>query len=113
LDTAVEPAAADARALTGQHFTGTASFYGPGFHGKKTASGERFDMYGLSAAHRTLPFGTVLRVTNLANGKTVEVRVNDRGPFKRGRVLDLSVGAARRLDMVGTGTARVRCEVVE
>jgi rare lipoprotein A len=92
--------------------TGTASYYGPGFHGRKTANGERFDQHGNTAAHRTLPFGTRVRVTNLANGESVVVRINDRGPFKRGRIIDLSLGAARKIGMVGTGTARVRVEVI-
>ena len=85
-----------------------ASWYGPGFHGRRTASGERFDANGMSAAHPTLPFGTHLCVTNVANGRSVRVRVTDRGPFRRGRSLDLSYAAARRLDIVHRGTARVR-----
>jgi rare lipoprotein A len=92
--------------------TGVASWYGPGFEGKKTSNGEVYDPTGLSAAHRTLPFGTLLRVTNLENGRTVVVRVNDRGPFVAGRDLDLSQGAAERLDMVRKGLARVRYEKV-
>ncbi|MBD3315706.1 MAG: septal ring lytic transglycosylase RlpA family protein [Chitinivibrionales bacterium] len=92
--------------------TGVASYYGPGFHGRQTANGERFDQYAATAAHRTLPFGTRVRVTNLNNGKSVVVRINDRGPFKRGRIIDLSVGAARQIDMIGPGTARVRLEVL-
>ena len=86
---------------------GVASWYGPRFHGRTTANGERYDMHGLTAAHRTLPFGTELLVRNLDNGRTCRVRVNDRGPFVRGRILDLSYGAARELDMIGPGTARV------
>ena len=93
-------------------FTGVASYYGPGFHGKQTANGERFDMHAMSAAHKTLPFNTRLRVTNLENGKSVTVRINDRGPFVHGRVLDLSQGAAKAIDMIGSGIARVRCEVL-
>ena len=89
----------------------TASWYGPGFHGRRTASGERFDANAMSAAHPTLPFGTRVRVTNLRNGRSVRVRVTDRGPFARGRALDVSYGAARALGMVGHGTARVRIEV--
>ena len=89
---------------------GIASYYGRQYHGRKTASGERFNMNELTAAHRTLPFGTNLRVTNLANDRSVVVRVNDRGPFKRDRILDLSLEAARRLQMVGAGLARVRIE---
>jgi rare lipoprotein A len=91
---------------------GVASWYGPKFDGRPTASGERFDMYAMTAAHRSLPFGTVLEVRNLDNGKTCRVRVNDRGPFVRGRIVDLSFAAARALDMVGPGTARVELAVV-
>ena len=88
--------------------TGTASWYGPDFHGKKTASGETYNKYAYTAAHKTLPFGTKIRVTNLSNGKTTNVIINDRGPFKSGRIIDLSYSAAKDIDMVGTGTARVR-----
>lgn len=91
---------------------GVASWYGPRFHGRPTASGERFDMNAMTAAHRTLPFGTHIEVTNLTNGRTVTVRVNDRGPFAGNRILDLSRAAARELDMLGAGTARVRFTVV-
>ncbi len=89
------------------------SYYAEDFHGKKTASGERFDMNGLTAAHRTLPFGTRLRVTNLENGKSVMVRVNDRGPFAKDRILDVSKAAAKELVMTGKGTVRAKLEVVE
>lgn len=92
--------------------TGVASWYGPGFHGKLTASGERYDMEALTAAHRQLAFGTRLRVRNLDNGRTVDVRVNDRGPFARGRVIDLSRAAARTLGMLGPGTAPVELVVL-
>lgn len=92
---------------------GRASYYGPGFQGKKTASGERFDMNALTAAHRRLPFGARVRVTNLDNGKSVVVRINDRGPFKKSRVIDLSLAAARKIGMTATGTARVRLEVLK
>jgi rare lipoprotein A len=85
-----------------------ASYYGPGLHGRKTASGERFDQNALTAAHRTMRFGTCLRVVNMENGKSVEVRVNDRGPFKEERIIDVSLGAARKLEMVEKGLARVR-----
>jgi rare lipoprotein A len=87
---------------------GVASFYGPGFHGRLTANGERYDQHGLTAAHRSLPFGTCLRVVNLENEHAVEVRVNDRGPYVNGRVLDLSVGAAKQIRMVKSGVTRVR-----
>jgi rare lipoprotein A len=86
---------------------GTASWYGPGFHGKKTASGKRFNQHALTAAHRSLPLGTKARVTNLKNGKAVLVTINDRGPYHGGRVIDLSRAAAHRLAMNTSGTARV------
>jgi rare lipoprotein A len=92
---------------------GTASWYGPGFHGKKTASGERFDQNKLTAAHRSLPLDTVVKVTNLDNGKAVKVSINDRGPYVGKRVIDLSRAAAQKLDMTEDGTARVRIEVAE
>lgn len=88
--------------------TGLASWYGTEFHGRTTSSREIYDMNDLTAAHRTLPFGTYVMVTNLENGRAVVVRINDRGPFVRGRVIDLSYAAARVLGLVGPGTARVR-----
>lgn len=91
---------------------GIASYYAHEFHGRETASGEIFDMNNISAAHRTLPLGTVVKVKNLDNGKTIIVRINDRGPFVAGRILDLSLGAAKELGMIATGTARVRIEVL-
>ncbi|MEF2231842.1 MAG: septal ring lytic transglycosylase RlpA family protein [Pseudodesulfovibrio sp.] len=87
---------------------GMASWYGDDFHGKKTANGQIYDMYGLSAAHKTLPLGTRVRVTHLSNNRSVVLVVNDRGPFVTGRILDLSYGAARELGMVDTGVAKVR-----
>ncbi|MGB3465053.1 MAG: septal ring lytic transglycosylase RlpA family protein [Cyclobacteriaceae bacterium] len=87
--------------------SGVASWYGPGFHGKKTASGEIFDTGKLTAAHRTLPFGTKLIVRNAANNKMVTVKVNDRGPFAKSRIIDLSKAAAEKLDMINAGTAEV------
>ena len=92
---------------------GKASWYGPKFHGRTTASGEPFDMHGLTAAHRTLPFGTRVRVTNEANGKTVVVRINDRGPFVGKRVIDLSRKAAQVIGLVKTGVGRVKIEVLD
>lgn len=89
-----------------------ASYYAEKFHGRKTASGEIFNMNALTCAHKTLPFGTVLRVTNLKNNATVDVRVNDRGPFVKGREIDVSKAAAQKLGMIKTGTARVRIEVI-
>jgi rare lipoprotein A len=86
---------------------GKASWYGKKFHGKKTSSGEVYDMHAMTAAHKTLPLGTYVRVHNLANGKSIEVRINDRGPFVRGRIIDLSYTAAKKLEVVGPGTAPV------
>lgn len=91
---------------------GQASWYGGKFHGRRTASGEVFDTHRLTAAHRTLPFGTLVEVRNLDNDRTVTVRINDRGPFVRGRVIDLSHEAARQIGMVGPGTAKVELAVV-
>jgi rare lipoprotein A len=91
---------------------GEASWYGPDFHGKTTANGERYNMLRLTAAHQKLPFNTLVRVTNLSNGKTATVRINDRGPFLKGRILDLSYGAARALGASGAGVIPVRIEVV-
>lgn len=98
---------------TGWHQEGEASWYGPGFHGRQTASGETYDMEAMTAAHNQLPFGSWIRVVNLDNGRETRVRINDRGPFARGRVLDLSRAAAREIAMLGPGTARVRIEVLE
>jgi rare lipoprotein A len=92
--------------------TGIASWYGPNFHGKRTANGERYDQHELTAAHRTLQMPSLVRVTNLENGRAVVVRINDRGPFKHGRVIDLSKRAAELLGFVNKGTARVRLEVL-
>jgi len=86
---------------------GLASWYGRQFHGRKTASGERYDMYAMTAAHKILPLGTHVRVTNLRNDSTVNLRINDRGPFVRGRIIDLSFTAAKELGVVGPGTAPV------
>lgn len=91
---------------------GIASWYGVPYHGRRAANGEIYDMYKLTAAHRTLPFDTIVRVTNKKNGKQVEVRITDRGPFVEGRIIDLSLGAARELDMVGMGIAPVRLALV-
>jgi rare lipoprotein A len=89
---------------------GTASWYGGAHHGRKTANGERFNMNGMTAAHKSLKMGTVLRVTNLENGRTTTVRVNDRGPYVNGRIIDLSAAAARDLGMKQDGIARVKLE---
>ena len=92
--------------------TGVASWYGPDFHGKITSNKEVYDMYDLTAAHKSLPFGTYVMVTNLNNGMSVTVRINDRGPFVKGRIIDLSYAAAKAVDMVGSGTAPVRLEIL-
>lgn len=95
---------------------GYASYYGPGFHGNETANGETFDQRAMTAAHRTLPLGTVVRVTNLENGRSVVVRINDRGPygrnFRNGTIIDLSKGAAQRLRFIQDGLVRVKVEVL-
>lgn len=92
--------------------TGYASWYGGKFHGRLTASGEKYDMYAMTAAHRTLPFQTRVRVRNLDNQQFTVVRITDRGPFVRGRIIDLSLAAARQIGLVATGTARVKLEVL-
>ncbi|MCR5766213.1 MAG: septal ring lytic transglycosylase RlpA family protein [Treponema sp.] len=90
-----------------------ASFYGADFHGKTTSCGEAFNMHDFTCAHKLLPFNTILRVTNLLNGRVVEVRVNDRGPFVVGREIDLSTAAAEKLNMIGAGTVEVKLEIVK
>ena len=92
--------------------TGLASWYGPNFHGKTTSSSEVYNMYDMTAAHRTLPFGTYVMVTNLDNGRSVKVKINDRGPFVKGRIIDLSYAAAQVLDAVGPGVVPVKIEVL-
>ncbi|MGN1280873.1 MAG: septal ring lytic transglycosylase RlpA family protein [Succinivibrio sp.] len=92
---------------------GVASWYGPGFHGKKTSNGEVYNQKGFTAAHKNLPLPSYLKVTNLKNGKKVIVRVNDRGPFVGTRIIDLSEGSARAIDMIGSGTAKVRIELIK
>ena len=92
--------------------TGTASWYGPKFHGRRTANGEVYDMFELTAAHKKLPFGTVVEVRSLDTGKSITVRINDRGPFVRGRIIDLSRAAADAIDMIGPGTAKVELYLV-
>ena len=97
----------------GAYQAGIASWYGPGFHGRTTANGETYDMYAMTAAHQTLPFDTWVRVVNLDNNESTVVRINDRGPFIEGRVIDLSRNAAQDIRMVGPGTARVQLLIVE
>jgi len=92
--------------------TGVASWYGPGFHGRTTANGEKYNQNALTAAHRKLPFGTRVKVVNLKNKKEVIVRINDRGPYVRGRVIDLSKAAANRLDFIKSGITKVSLEIV-
>ena len=91
---------------------GIASYYGKKFHKKLTANGETFNMYRVSAAHKSYPLGTKVRVTNLENGKSIKLVINDRGPFVRGRIIDLSYKAARKLDFVNQGTVKVRIDVI-
>jgi len=105
-------AAAPANGVIAATETGIASWYGHPYHGRQAANGEVYDMEKLTAAHRTLPFNTWVRVTNLTNGKTVEVRIIDRGPFIDGRIIDLSHAAARAIDLVGPGIAQVRVDVI-
>jgi|TARA_Y100000310_G_scaffold2306_1_gene2943 rare lipoprotein A len=93
--------------------TGMSSFYAADFHGKLTANGEVYDMYGLTAAHKTLPLNTIARVTNLDNNKSLILRINDRGPYVKGRILDCSYGAAKKLGFINNGTTKVKIEVIE
>lgn len=101
------------KAVAGETFKGYASFYADKFHGRKTSSGEVFDMNGFTAAHRTLPFGTKVKVTNIKNGKSIVVKINDRGPFKEERIIDLSKAAAESIDMVNDGVAEVEIKILE
>ena len=100
------------RVQPGYDVTGVASWYGGKFHGRRTASGQRYDMNAMTAAHRTLPFGTKVRVTNLRNDRAVVLTINDRGPFVRGRIIDVSRRAAERLGFRGRGTTRVRVQAI-
>jgi rare lipoprotein A len=97
---------------TGEIFQGMASWYGPKFHGRLTSNGETYNMYDLTAAHKTLPMNTIVRVTNRNNGKSTVVRINDRGPFVASRIIDLSKKAASNIGMIGTGTAPVKLEIL-
>ncbi len=107
------PAVEHQPAIPGQYEEeGVASWYGDPFNGRRTSNGEIYDMHQFTAAHRTLPFGAIVRVTNLRNGKQTEVRITDRGPFVANRVIDLSLSAAQAIDMVGIGTAPVRLEIL-
>jgi len=104
--------AAEVLATAGEYISGVSSYYGKKFHGRKTANGETFNMYDLTAAHKTLPFGTILEVENLSNNKKVTVRINDRGPFIRNRILDLSYAAAEKIDMIKSGTAKISAKII-
>ena len=92
---------------------GLASYYGSEFHGKKTASGETFNQWDYTCAHRDLPFGTRIKVTNVKNNKSMVVRVNDRGPWVRGRLIDLSFAAAKKIDMIAAGVIKVKIEILK
>ena len=109
---ALAPLGASAYASEPAIVTGAASYYADKFHGRRTASGENYDKHQLTAAHRTLPFGTRVRVTNKGNGKSVIVRINDRGPFAGKRVIDLSRAAAQSLGMIRSGVAKVQVEIL-
>jgi len=98
--------------LIANSLSGEASWYGPGFHGRLTANGERYDQNAMTAAHKSLKFGTNVKVTNLNNGKSVTVRINDRGPYIDGRIIDVSAAAARSLDMIHSGVAPVRVDIL-
>jgi rare lipoprotein A len=107
------PTASRQPAIAGSYVEeGVASWYGVPFNGRRTSNGEIYDMHELTAAHRTLPFGAMVRVTNLQNGKQIDVRITDRGPFVGNRVIDLSLAAAQSIDMIGPGTAQVRLEII-
>jgi rare lipoprotein A len=110
--TAISCAASRPLVEAPQRQVGLASFYAREHHGRRTASGERFDMHAMTAAHRTLPFGTRIRVTNMDNGRRAVLRVNDRGPFRKGRILDVSYAAARTLGFARRGVARIRLVVL-
>ena len=108
------PGISEAKATQETHqLTGISSYYGGFRHGHKTASGEVFNMHALTAAHRTLPLGSHIQVTNLSNGKRITLKVTDRGPYKTGRILDVSQGAAKALGMLKSGTAKVRIHVID
>ncbi|WOD37961.1 septal ring lytic transglycosylase RlpA family protein [Nodosilinea sp. E11] len=107
-----QPAPESRVAVVSSTLSGMASWYGPGFHGRRSASGEVFDQNAMTAAHRTLPFGTQVRVTNLSTGQSVVVRINDRGPFSHGRVIDLSAAAAGQIGLRASGVGRVQLEVL-
>ena len=110
--TSTRPTSPSSASRSARSQEGIASWYGPGFHGKPTASGEIYDMHALTAAHRTLPLGTMVEVRNLENGRTTTARINDRGPYRRRRIIDLSLAAAEALGIDQAGLARVRLTVI-
>ena len=109
----IDPKTVNTNVKHKKRLVGISSFYAEDFHGKLTANGEVYDMYGVTAAHKTLPLNTVCRVTNLANNKSLILRINDRGPYIAGRILDCSYGAAKKLDFIQQGTTDVKIEVIE
>ena len=109
----IDPKTVNTNVKHKKRMVGISSFYAEDFHGKLTANGEIYDMYGLTAAHKTLPLNTVARVTNLENGKSLILRINDRGPYIKGRMLDCSYGAAKKLDFVQQGKTKVQVDVIE
>ena len=109
----IDPKTVNTNVKHKKRMVGISSFYAEDFHGKLTANGEVYDMYGLTAAHKTLPLNTVARVTNLENGKSLILRINDRGPYIQGRMLDCSYGAAKKLDFIQQGKTKVQVDVIE
>ena len=109
----IDPKTVNTNVKHKKRMVGISSFYAEDFHGKLTANGEIYDMYGLTAAHKTLPLNTVARVTNLENGKSLILRINDRGPYIQGRMLDCSYGAAKKLDFVQQGKTKVQGDVID
>ena len=109
----IDPKTVNTNVKHKKKMVGISSFYAEDFHGKLTANGEIYDMYGLTAAHKTLPLNTVARVTNLENGKSLILRINDRGPYIVGRMLDCSYGAAKKLDFIKQGKTKVQVDIIE
>ena len=109
----IDPKTVNTNVKHKKKMVGISSFYAEDFHGKLTANGEIYDMYGLTAAHKTIPLNTIARVTNLANGKSLILRINDRGPYIQGRMLDCSYGAAKKLDFIKEGKTKVQIDVIE
>ena len=109
----IDPKTVNTNVKHKKRMVGISSFYAEDFHGKLTANGEIYDMYGLTAAHKTLPLNTVARVTNLENGKSLILRINDRGPYIQGRMLDCSYGAAKKLDFIKQGKTKVQVDIIE